>query len=71
MPWELLHLISTDFLFVSLFPCLFAWKKKSKWYIYIPSSWLRLLKNDNIITWQYTDSNVIGTLRKHYSVIIL
>ena len=62
-PLELLHLTSKDLLFVLLFPCLFTQKKKSKWYMYVPSldtfhqtiqrpHWLGLAKTDDIITWQ-------------------
>ena len=44
IPWELLHLTSKDFLFVYLFPCLFAWKKIKMVRGY---SFLRYLSSDN------------------------
>ena len=49
MPWELSHLTSKDFLFVSLFPYLFAWKKKIK--MVNAYSLLRYLSSNNPETW--------------------
>ena len=48
MPWELSHLTSKHFLFVSLFPCLFSWKKIRMVHVH---SFLRYLSSNNPETW--------------------